>query len=259
MSAPPVTLDHYQLRLPVFEGPLDVLLRLIERDQLAITDLSLVAVTDSFLAYLADLGDAPANLVAEFAAVAGRLLVLKSRSLLPRPPDDAEEPLAGDLARQLAEHRVIRDAAVVLGQLDRLALAAYPGGEAVVRPSVVAHRLAVHPPTSLRKALLRRLALAVPVPPVPTPHRAVSIGEMILRFLDWLRPNRRLTFSRLVGPADNRLDMLVAFLALLILVRVRAVEATQDELFGEIDITLGDHVDLDAVRRLATAHEATLA
>lgn len=258
MSSSPVTLDHYQLRLPVFEGPLDVLLRLIERDQLTITDLSLVAVTDSFLAYLDELGDAPASLVAEFASVAGRLLVLKSRSLLPRPVDEEEEPLAGDLARQLAEHRVIRDAAVVLGQLDRLALAAFPSGDAVVRPGIITTRLAFHPPTSLRKALLRRLAHAVPVPPIPTLSRTVTIGEMILRFLDRLRPTRRLPFGRLVGDGDNRRDVLVAFLALLILVRVRAVEATQVELFGAIDVALGDQVDLEAVRRLATDHQATL-
>jgi segregation and condensation protein A len=69
-------LPGYQLRLPTFEGPLDVLLRLIERDQLAITDVSLVAVTDQFLGYVESIGSAPAEVVAEFATVAARLILL---------------------------------------------------------------------------------------------------------------------------------------------------------------------------------------
>src|SRR5690349_9456548 len=98
-SAP--TLANYQLRLPAFEGPLDVLLRLIERSQLAIEDVSLVAVTTQFLDHVASLASAPSHIVADFAAVGARLTVLKSRSLLPRPPLDTEEPEQSDLTHQL--------------------------------------------------------------------------------------------------------------------------------------------------------------
>src|SRR5829696_2958195 len=98
-------LPGYQLRLPTFEGPLDVLLRLIERSQLAIADVSLVAVTDQFLAYLDQVGDAPPETIAEFAAVGARLVLLKSRSLLPRPPALEDDADPGDLVRQLVAYR----------------------------------------------------------------------------------------------------------------------------------------------------------
>ena len=91
-SAVVPTLDGYQFRLPSFEGPLDVLLRLIERDQLAFCEVSLLAVFDQFLAHLDTLeADAP-DVIAEFVMVAGRLSVLKSRALLPRPAKALEPP-----------------------------------------------------------------------------------------------------------------------------------------------------------------------
>ena len=107
----PDILAGYQLRLPSFEGPLDVLLRLIERHQLAIADVSLVAVTDQFLAYLDELEAAPAATVAEFAAMGARLVLIKSRSLLPRPAV-ADEGEPEELVRQLIEYRSVQAAAL---------------------------------------------------------------------------------------------------------------------------------------------------
>ncbi|MBX6342262.1 MAG: segregation/condensation protein A, partial [Thermomicrobiaceae bacterium] len=107
VAEPPLRLAGCQLRLPTFEGPLDVLLRLIERNQLAITDVSLVAVTDQFLAYMASLADAPPELLAEFTAVAARLLALKSRSLLPAPPAPETEEADADLAEQLIAYQAV--------------------------------------------------------------------------------------------------------------------------------------------------------
>ena len=108
----------YEVKLPVFEGPLDLLLRLIERDQLAITEVSLVAVTDQFLGYLATLRQTSPVLVADFVAVAGRLVLLKSRSLLPRPPV-AEEDEPDGLVRQLIEYQALRAAVDHLADRDR--------------------------------------------------------------------------------------------------------------------------------------------
>src|ERR671919_1436827 len=122
MIQPPgivATLEGYQLRLPSFEGPLDVLLRLIERDQLAISEISLLAVFDQFLAHLNTLeADAP-DAIAEFVLVAGRLSVLKSRALLPRPAKPLEEPDEIDLVRKLEEYRAVKAAAELLAVRQR--------------------------------------------------------------------------------------------------------------------------------------------
>src|SRR6516162_11137976 len=88
----------YTVRLPVFEGPLDLLLHLIERNQLEITAVSLVAVTDQFIAYLRTWDEPPLPRLAEFITMAARLLLIKSRSLLPRQPrqphdEDDRDPL----------------------------------------------------------------------------------------------------------------------------------------------------------------------
>jgi len=106
-------LDGYQLKLPTFEGPFDVLLRLIEREQLEISDISLVAVFDQFMDAIADLNAPPPAVIAEFAAVAGRLSVLKSRALLPKPVKPAEETEEPDLVRQRGRQR--RDGLQALG------------------------------------------------------------------------------------------------------------------------------------------------
>ncbi|HLL50115.1 MAG TPA: segregation/condensation protein A, partial [Thermomicrobiales bacterium] len=108
------TLDNYQLHLPAFEGPLDVLLRLIERDQLAISDISLLAVFDQFMTYVDSLESSTPLVIAEFVAVAGRLSVLKSRALLPRPAKIVEPPDELDLVRQLEEYRAVKTAAQLL-------------------------------------------------------------------------------------------------------------------------------------------------
>src|SRR5918997_7132388 len=108
MTQPPgivATLDGYQLRLPSFEGPLDVLLRLIERDQLAISEISLLAVFDQFIAHLDTMEAHAPDAIAEFLMVAGRLSVLKSRALLPRPAKPLEESEEIDLVHQLEAYR----------------------------------------------------------------------------------------------------------------------------------------------------------
>ena len=133
-SAMVATLDGYQFRLPSFEGPLDVLLRLIERDQLAISEISLLAVFDQFLAHLDTLeADAP-DAIAEFVLVAGRLSVLKSRALLPRPAKPLEEPDEIDLVTQLEAYRAVKAAAELLAVRQRNGSGAFGRGEAIACP-----------------------------------------------------------------------------------------------------------------------------
>jgi segregation and condensation protein A len=234
-DATTVSLDRYQLRLPTFEGPLDVLLRLIERDKLAIADVSLVAVADGFLACVEDLDDAPPPLLAEFLAVAGRLVLLKSRSLLPRPPVAMDEPEPSDLARQLAEHRALRDAARAFGELDRLGLGSYPRGAAVRLPVAPTERLARHAPLALANALRRRLSFvtltrATTAPPI------VTLAQMTRRFVDRLQYSTTIEFSAALSARPSREETLAGFLALLVLVRRKLVRASQSELFGRIDV-----------------------
>ncbi len=228
-------LEGYQLRLPSFEGPLDVLLRLIERDQLAITDVSLVAVTDQFLTHLAAAGPLPPAATAEFAAVAGRLVLLKSRSLIPRTPSP-EPAESDDLAQQLADYRALRAAVERFQTVERSAGAAYARGLAIAMPEAPPPRLAAHPAEALGRALRRRLTITRE-PPLPVGLRpAVTLRTMAERLLGTLaaETSGRLSFHRFAAGCRERQEILVGFVAVLSLVRRRLIEVEQDGLFGDI-------------------------
>src|SRR5215207_1012312 len=114
---PLATAHPYTLQLPDFAGPLDLLLRLIEKDELQITTISLAAVADQYLAYVRDLADPDPLTVAEFLAIAAQLLLIKSRALLPRPDPPVaipDEDSGEQLARQLKEYQRFKQAAAQL-------------------------------------------------------------------------------------------------------------------------------------------------
>jgi len=230
------TLDEgYQLRLPTFEGPLDVLLRLIEREQLAITDVSLLVVTQQFLRHIEELETDDPAVVADFSAVASRLLVLKSRSLLPRPAA-ADEETVGDLAEELIARRDVHRAAHHLLHLERADVATFARAAAADRGrgQLAPPRLAAHAPALLVGALRRRLTVSLPSPVTLALRRVVTIGELIERTLRLVGPGRPARFDDLVQRSHDASEVRASFLAVLILARRGVIEAEQETLFGPI-------------------------
>lgn len=235
-------LAEYQLRLPIFEGPLDVLLRMIERSELEITDVSLVAVTDQFLAYVETLRGVPPEVVAEFAATAARLLVLKSRSLLPAPPSVEEEPEPDDLTQQLRAYQAVKAAAGFLQERERAGLRSFVRDTALPEDLPVAERLVPVDVAGLMRALRRSLQPRRPAPVRYRPTPVITLAEMVGRLLSRVVHGRRVRFSSIVGATAPRSERAVAFIALLSLLRQQVVEATQSSLFGEIEIERCDPV-----------------
>lgn len=230
-------LDAYQLRLPTFEGPLDVLLRLIEREQLDISEVSLLLVLDQFLAFMHAMDAPPPSVVAEFAAVAGRLSVLKSRALLPRPIKATEELDEVDLVRQLEEYRALKHAARLLADQQRQDESGFPRGEAVATPEPDPPRLQRQKPVAIVQAVSRWMT-RMPERPVPiAPVRVVTLREMVSRIFSELQRDRSTTFDVIRTQCGSRQDLAVAFLAVLTLVRRQAITARQDGLFAPITLT----------------------
>lgn len=230
-------LPGYQLQLPTFEGPLDILLRLIERDQLAIAEISLAAVTDQFLAYVEQLGDAPPEVIAEFAVVAARLMLLKSRSLLPRPTATEEEPESGDLVRQLTTYRAFRDAARQLAARDELDAGAFASGGGIIVPEpTTVPPLAPHQPLSLARAIRRRLSSAGPRVQTIVSAPVITLREMVTRALELMSGRRQGRYDELLSTGADRHEVLTAFLAVLVLVRRGVFDAEQAVPFGEITL-----------------------
>jgi segregation and condensation protein A len=236
----------YQLRLPDFEGPLDLLLHLIERRELAVTTLSLAAVADQYLGQVAALRHAEPAVLAEFVAVGARLVLIKSRALLPAPAAmvaEADEVDDGEaLALQLAAYRQARAAARAL------AARQVAGTRAFARLAAPAPPLAPRPLDDLVRVVRRRL---LELPPAPTPMtlaRVVTVAEKVAQIEEHLVVGGRLRLSALLARATTRAEVVVTFISLLELVRRRRVAVEQAALFDDIDITLwreggpaGDH------------------
>jgi segregation and condensation protein A len=230
------TLESYQLRLPSFEGPLDLLLRLIEREQLPISDVSLLAVFDQFMDFARQLGESSLEASADFAVVAGRLSLLKSRALLPRPPKPADDEEAVDLVRQLEEYRIFKQAAASLAESFRRDEVSFERGNSVPLPAAPRLRLTPQPPVDLAKAVNRWLTRRqAPQVSLPSP-RAISLREMIARIGSILERHQRTSFAQCCATCTQRQEIVVAFLALLTLLRRRQVIAAQGELFGPISV-----------------------
>ncbi len=235
-------MTSYTVRLPVFEGPLDLLLELIERAELDITKVALAQVTDQYLSYLRQLETKDPSDLASFLVVAARLLQIKSEALLPRPPErePGEEDPGDALARQLLLYKRFKGAAQALAARSEAGWRTYlrrsPPPRADPHLDLGNVRL-----EDLRQALLQALAATAAEVGLSESVTApkVNIRQKIRLIFDALRRQGRMTFSALVRRADSRLEIVVSFLAVLELIKQRQVQAEQDELFGDIEIVPG--------------------
>lgn len=229
----------YTVQLPVFEGPLDLLLHLIERAELDITRVALAQVTDQFLGYLRAMQERRMDLAADFVVVAARLLQIKSEALLPRPPErEAGEEDPGDaLARQLRLYKLFKEVSWLLHQREEAGLRSFLrlAPPPKVPPRLDWSRLSL---TALKKAAEVALAVRPEPPPLRTmvsPPK-VTIRDQIRRIVQNIRGEGRAVFQRMMRGVQTRIEVVVAFLAMLELVKRRHVIARQTDLFGEIEI-----------------------
>ena len=225
MSIAPTT-EGYQLTLPAFEGPLDLLLHLIEREELDITDIALVAVTDQYMRYLHDGEQLNIDALADFIAIGARLLFLKSRALLPRPPsagdDEVDEDDDGDdLARQLIEYKLFKEAAGRLREIETAGLHSYPR---------IAPAPEFPPATGLDGVtldLLQRIVETVLTrKPEEEPAQVIhphkfTVREKIALIRDLIASEGRASFRTLVEQCRTRMEVVVSFMAVLELIKSR--------------------------------------
>ncbi len=252
-----LTLNQYQTRLPSFEGPLDLLLHLIERQKLDISEVSLVTVTDQFLDHIASLDDRAPHIIAEFTTVGTRLTVLKSRWLLPRPPvvDEEITPDPDDLVEQLRAYQRLKAAARNLGERLEEGVTAYaPSGTGpVVRTRNTADtRLATYDASVLLRAVRRRLSAVPKTVQAIRARKIVSIRQMTDRVLDAVARFTHVRFSQVTADATSRTERATAFLAVLVLVRRGMMNADQAGLFNEINLSKGELNDPEMLQDLET-------
>jgi segregation and condensation protein A len=232
----------YTVQLPDFEGPLDMLLQLIEREELDITRVSLAQVTDQFLAHIKLLESLNIGQLADFLVVAARLILIKSEALLPRPVErqPGEEDLGDELARQLVAYKRYKEIAGLLHEREAAGLHTYLR---LAPPPRVEGKLDLSRFTTLHllESVRRALALMPDRPPLGTvvaPPK-VTIRDQIRLIANTLRGAQgRASFQAMLATATSRMEIVVTFLALLELIKRGKIEARQTEMFGEIELIL---------------------
>ncbi len=230
----------YQVKLPDFEGPLDLLLYLIEREELDITTLSLAAVTGQYLEHIAVLERLEADAIADFLVIAARLILIKSQALLPRPPDLAaggEDDVGDDLVHQLITYKQYKEVARELGELE---LANRQTFTRVAPPPKIETKVDLSGVgvDDLLRLVQQALAIEQPGAPVDAVVRpfTLTIRDQINLIQHRLRQQPQVSFKGLLAQARSRLEIIVTFLAVLELLKRRAVIVKQNEMFGDIFI-----------------------
>jgi segregation and condensation protein A len=247
---------RYVVHLPIFEGPLDLLLHLIEKRQMEITTISLMAVTDQYLEYLQrwEGESLPLANMAAFVSIAARLLFIKSQSLLPHATKEEESGemesaavMAEELQRHLVEYKLAKEIAGILRQREEAGLQTY--GRSGLLAGIEA-QLAWTPPTlvgleaqALSGAFQRLLALQVKEDEegsslVPTAR--VRVSERIAEIMDRLRERERIMLHEIVVSEHSRLVIIVTFLAVLELWKWQRIAVFQDDLMGPIVLERGE-------------------
>ncbi len=230
----------YRVALEVFEGPLDLLLHLIEREELDITAVSLAVIADQYLAYTSALREVSAANLSDFLVVAAKLLVIKSRALLPRPQEatdggEEEEDPGEELARQLLEYKRFKEVAGQLKNIQEQGLRAYPR---IAPPPHLERRLRPGEVSlaELLTAFKRVLDAHPPTPPVDDVVSPVTvrIADCIQRIQEMLKDQPRVRFTAIMRTARSRLEVIVSFMAVLEMVKQQRLRATQEYRFGEI-------------------------
>jgi len=229
---------NYRVQIPVYEGPLDLLLGLIERAELSITAVSLAAVTDQYLSYLNSLEQIKADEISAFLVIAAKLVQIKSEALLPRPPERpiGEEDPGISLVEQLKLYKRYKQIGAWLMERQDQQLRTYlrvappPRVEARLDLSnLTLEGLLNAAETAFARGQAKKALGTVIAPP------RVTIREKIDLISQTLKKIRRASFRGLLAEKATRIEIVVTFLALLELIKRYHITAHQEGLFGEIE------------------------
>jgi segregation and condensation protein A len=219
------------------EGPLELILELIEKRKLHVNELSLSQVTDDFITFVRSHEAFPMEDATNFIGVAATLLLIKSRSLIPELElSTEEEEDVEDLKRRLEQYEKAREAARLLGQIFGRNVMV-PAGEKTPEPIFAPSRDFTL--ESIERALADALAALEKEEALPEVRvrPTVSLEEMMDSLKDRVQRAMTLSFKEFTGEKTERVEMIVSFLALLELVKQGSVDAAQYDAFGDIRIT----------------------
>ena len=232
----------HRVELPLFEGPLDLLLHLVDKEELDITEVSLATVAGQYQAYLENLQQLDLEMESSWIVVFAQLLELKSRLLLPDPPpelemlesnvDEGEE--SNDLVERLREYKLMKQLSDWLGDRESASCARYPRPTGKAEPDQFILNVS---PSSLHAAALRLLKPVRPFKPAPTFKKLeLSVPQRVEQIWNFLVGRPRAFFRQLLGERPSKSLIVVTFLAVLELARHDRVALSQESFHSDIEI-----------------------
>ena len=240
-----------EFKLQAFEGPLDLLLHLIEKNKIDIYDIPIVEITDQYLEYVSNMPKDDLDLASEFLVMAATLIDIKSRMLLPKEVDENGEEIdpRAELVERLIQYKMYKYAASELRDLQVYA------GKALYKEPTIPDEVAQYvPPVDLDK-LLEDVNLAKlneifqmvlkrqvdKIDPVRSKFgkiemEEISLPEKITFVSNEIRKKKRCSFKQLLEKQGSKMEVIVSFLAILELIKVGEIEVHQDKTFDDIYI-----------------------
>jgi len=226
-----------EVKLEKFQGPLDLLLQLIELEKLNITEISLSQITEQYLGYLDKMESNRSEELADFLVIATKLVYMKSRTLLPfLYPEEEEGPTLADQLKMYQQYIEASRKLNIFWNQNRIAYGR-------VEPPVKSLEFVL--PLNGRaddlfvamQKLVFRLRPLNPLPRI-TIDRAMSVKQKIESIWNVLKEHKKINFSDLISKAENKTDVIVSFLALLELMRDQKAFINQDSAFGNMEVNL---------------------
>jgi segregation and condensation protein A len=243
---------EYQIKLDIFEGPLDLLLHLIAAEKIDIYNIPIALITERYLEYLQTIRMLNLDGVGDFLVMAATLMQIKAKMLLPAPPADSatavilEEDPRWELARKLVEYKKIKEAGLAFQAMEQRQLTVYtriagefPGQTTAAAPL----NFKILPARELFEAFkvimdsmeIKHLKSAIPKP-------EISLRQRMTELLDRLKAEKQLSFREIFNDVTTKVGLITCFLAVLELLRLRKLAACQNGVFANIILVLPEEV-----------------
>lgn len=236
----------YEIRLDVFQGPLDLLLHLIEKNEIDIYNIPIALITDQYLGYIHTIQMLNLEVVGDFLVMAATLMQIKAKMLLPQSASSEDETMEDEdprleLAHKLIEYKKIKEASVSLQELEGRQLKIYTrsSGEfadlKVVPDTDPLKNLSVWDLMDAFKSVLDSLEVK-PISAVP--KEEISVRQRMTEIYDLLVQEQKIFFKTVFQNLKTKVALITCFLAVLELIRLHKITAFQDAIFGEITLSL---------------------
>jgi len=236
----------YEVKLEIFEGPLDLLLYLIKKNEIEIYDIPIALITEQYLTHIEMMKSLNLDVAGEYLVLAATLIYIKSKMLLPSPEEspEVEEDEADprfELVKQLLEYQVFKEAAMQLGQRPLLERDVFKRGYSAEDKNIDEGKDEIDVDISvfeIVEAFYRIISKMEKTELIEIDMDKMSLTDRINEIMDRLTEKKKMTFTELIGGQLNRRMILYTFLAILELMRLRMIRVYQAGSFGVISVAL---------------------